>query len=271
MELAVRRDSDRFVKQGAYSALQARLRRRSSALAEVPTVVLSAFDRSTRLLPFVFYDAFMFPAGASAIANALHQAGFARTRAVFQLWNPNFRASRARFDGRALEMLLVSSMQIHSQRAYDAISEAWSLGAERPLIIAGGPKAIYEPYHFWPEPGKRDPAAPDVVVTGEQYVLLELLNTLIEYRSARGTMRSAFERARSEGALETIPGLVYLAPGASAQEPTLIDTGLQRLVRDLDELPGEETALDLLEPPHRGTGLSPKPLDPRRALADTPG
>ena len=99
MELAVRKDSDRFVTQGAYAALQARLRRRSSALAEIPVAVLSAFDRSTRLLPFVFYDAFMFPAGAAAIANALHQAGFARTRAVFQLWNPNFRASRARFDG----------------------------------------------------------------------------------------------------------------------------------------------------------------------------
>ena len=264
MELAVRKDSDRFVKQGAYGALQARLRKRSSALGEVPTVVLSAFDRSTRLLPFVFYDAFMFPAGASAIANALHQAGFASTRAVFQLWNPNFRASRARFDGRALEMLLISSMQIHSQRAYDAINEVWSLGAARPLIIAGGPKAIYEPYHFWPEPGKRDPAVPDVVVTGEQYVLLELLNTLLECRSARGTMRSAFEQARSEGALETIPGLVYLAPGASAEEPALIDTGLQRLVQDLDELPGEETALDLLEPPHRGTGLSSKPLEPAR-------
>jgi radical SAM superfamily enzyme YgiQ (UPF0313 family) len=264
MELAVRKDSDRFVKQGAYGALQARLRTRSRALAEVPTVVLSAFDRSTRLLPFVLYDAFMFPAGASAIANALHQAGFARTRAVFQLWNPNFRASRARFDGRALEMLLISSMQIHSQRAYDAISEVWSLGAARPLIIAGGPKAIYEPYHFWPEPGKCDPAVPDVVVTGEQYVLLELLNTLLEYRSARGTMRSAFEQARSEGALEAIPGLVYLASGASAREPALIDTGLQRLVRDLDELPGEETALDLLETPHRGAGLSLKPLEPAR-------
>ena len=58
----------------------------------------------------------------------------------------------------------------------------------------------------------------------------------------------------------TLKGLVYLAPGASVREPVLIDTGLQRLVRDLDELPGEETALDLLEPPHRGTGLSPRPL-----------
>jgi radical SAM superfamily enzyme YgiQ (UPF0313 family) len=264
MELAVRKGSDRFVKPGAYTALQARLRGRSSTLAEVPTVVLSAFDRSTRLLPFVFYDSFMFPAGASAIANALHQAGFARTRAVFELWNPDFRPSRARLDGRTLEMLLISSMQIHSHRAYNAVREAWLLGDARPLIIAGGPKAIYEPYHFWPAPGTRDPAVPDVVVTGEQYVLLELLDTLLEYRSVRGTMRSAFEQARSEGALETIPGLVYLAPGASAQEPALIDTGLQRLVQDLDELPGEETALDLLEPPHRGPGLSPKPLEPAR-------
>jgi hypothetical protein len=45
MELAVRKDSDRFVKQGAYGALQARLRRQSGKLAEIPTVVLSAFDR----------------------------------------------------------------------------------------------------------------------------------------------------------------------------------------------------------------------------------
>jgi hypothetical protein len=96
MELAVRKGSARFVKPGAYGALQARLLRQSSALAEVPTVVLSAFDRSTRLLPFVLYDAFMFPAGAGAIANALHQAGFARTRAVFQLWNPNLRTGRVR-------------------------------------------------------------------------------------------------------------------------------------------------------------------------------
>ena len=168
MELAVRKDSDRFVKQSAYGALQARLRRQAGTLGEIPTVVLSAFDRSTRLLPFLFYDTLMFPAGAGAIANALNQAGFVRTRAVFQLWNPNFKPSRARFDGRAIEMLLISSMQIHSQRAYDAISEAWSLGAERPLVIAGGPKAIYEPYHFWPEPGKRNPTAPDVAVTGER-------------------------------------------------------------------------------------------------------
>ena len=97
MELAVRKDFDRFVKQGAYGALQARLRRQAGKLAEIPTVVLSAFDRSTRLLPFLFYDTLMFPAGAGVIANALNQAGFARTRAVFQLWNPNFKPSSGSF------------------------------------------------------------------------------------------------------------------------------------------------------------------------------
>ena len=50
---------------------QARLRRQAGKLAEIPTVVLSAFDRSTRLLPFLFYDTLMFPAGAGAIVPAL--------------------------------------------------------------------------------------------------------------------------------------------------------------------------------------------------------
>jgi len=270
MELAVRKDSDRFVPPGAYRELQARLRRRSAMLAEIPTVVLSAFDRSTRMLPFVLYDSHMFPAGASAVANAVHQAGFARTRAVFQLWNPHFKTSRARLDGRPLEMLLVSSMQIHSRRAYEVIRNAWELGAERPLIIAGGPKAVYEPYQFFPEPGAPHPVAPDVVVTGESYVLLELLNVLAEYRGPRGAMRAAFERARYEGVLDKIPGLVYLAPGSSLHEPVLIDTGLQRLVQDLDEMPGEETSLDLLEPPHRGPGLSAQPLPASRVVRRTP-
>ncbi|MGH7847184.1 MAG: B12-binding domain-containing radical SAM protein [Candidatus Binatia bacterium] len=258
MELAVRKGADRFVAPGAYRDLQARLRERSEELQEVPTVVLSAFDRNTRLLPFVLYDSRMFPAGAAAIASALYEAGFRSTRAVFQLWNPNFRASRAKIDGRPLQMLLVSSMQIHSRRAYDAIREAWSMGSERPLIIAGGPKAVYEPYDFWPVPGQNQPLAPDVVVTGESYVLLELLNAVVQHRGRGETMRLAFERARREGALESIPGLVYLEPGATLRAPVLVDTGLQRLVQNLDELPRATTGLTLLEAPHWSAGLHAK-------------
>jgi radical SAM superfamily enzyme YgiQ (UPF0313 family) len=263
MELAVRKGDDRFVPPGAYRNLAARLRRHAEDLAQVPVAVVSAFDRSTRMLPFLFYDSHMFPPGAAAVAAALHGAGFAATRAVFQLWNPRFRPSRARLDGRPLEMLLVSSMQIHARRARELIADAWRMGTERPLIVAGGPKAIYEPYDFWaPQAGSATP--PDAVVTGESYVLLDLLDVLMDHRRRGESLRLAFERSRQDGALERVPGLVYLAPGATAREPVLIDTGLQRLVQDLDELPHEYDALELLEAPHWGAGLRRQPLDRTR-------
>ena len=259
MELAVRQGADRYVAAGAYRALETQLRA-DATLADIPLVVLSAFDPRTRMLPFLFYDRRMVPAGGRLIAGALHQAGFHRVRSVFQLWNPHFRPSRARLEGRPLQMLLVSSMQLHSRRAYLAIRDAWTLGAERPLLIVGGPKAIYEPYHFWATPAPGPRVAPDVAVTGEAYVLLDLLNVLRQHRGRGDTMRAAFERARRAGALETVPGLVYLAPGADLRAPVLVDTGVQRLVPDLDELPHEALGLSLLEPPHRGAGLGPRPI-----------
>jgi radical SAM superfamily enzyme YgiQ (UPF0313 family) len=260
MELNARNGDDRFVPAGAYRALEARLRSAAAKRPDPASVVVSAFDRRTRMLPFLFYDSRLFPAGAGMVAAALHQAGFRRTRAVFQLWNPRFRPSRARIDGRPIELLLISSLQIHSRAAYDLIRDARSMGADRPLIIAGGPKAIYEPDHFWFAPAGAEPPAPDIAVTGEVYVLLELLSVLEEYRGRTETLRGAFERARDAGALEHVPGLVYLAPGATVREPVLVDTGLQRLVQHLEEMPGQATALGLMEPPHWRTSLSAAPV-----------
>jgi radical SAM superfamily enzyme YgiQ (UPF0313 family) len=260
MELTVRKGSDAFVPAGAYRELEARLRGRMSELADIPAVVLSCFDRSTRLLPFIFYDSRIFPAGGRVIAGALYQAGFLRTRAVFQLWNPAFRPSCAQLDGRPSQMLLVSSMEMHAGQAYKAIRDAHRLGADRPLIITGGPKAVYQPFHYWKHPAVDIQTPPDVAVTGEAYVLLDLLNVLLQCRGRGETMRAAFERARREGALESVPGLVYLAPEATPQEPLLIDTGLQRLVQHLDEMPHEATGLSLMEPPHRSAGLSSRPI-----------
>jgi radical SAM superfamily enzyme YgiQ (UPF0313 family) len=267
VELTVRDPRDVFVPPGAYRQLEADLAARRAELAEMPVVVLSCFDPRTRLLPFVLYDKLIFPSGARVIAAAVHQAGFTRTRAVFQLWNKRFRPSQARIDGRPLEMLLVSSMQMHSGQAYTAIADAWTLGPDRPLIIAGGPKAVYEPYHYWSRPGRnsRDvPAAPDVVVTGEAFVLLDLLRVVTAHRGRGESMLQAFERARHAGALEVVPGLVYLDPSATLREPRLVDTGLQRLVQHLDELPDEVVGLRLMEPPHRGRGLSPAPIPDNR-------
>src|SRR5262245_28907574 len=264
MELNYRKGADAFVPPGAYRNLEANLRAGRAEWAEIPTVVLSCFDPKTRMLPFNLYDYMIFPAGGRTIAGALLQAGFERTRAVFQLWNPRFRPSQARIDGRPVQLLLVSSMQIHAESAYAAVADAWTMGDERPLIIAGGPKAIYEPYYYWPIDTPRGPVAPDVVCTGEAYVLLELLTVLAAHRRKGEHLRQAFDRARLSGGLESVPGLVYLSPEASLREPVLIDTGLQRLVQHLDEMPHEVSGLSVMEPPSRRAGLSAAPIPDNR-------
>src|SRR5205814_1817496 len=78
----------------------------------------------------------------------------------------------------------------------------------RPLVIAGGPHAVYQPYELF-SANPDDPVSADVAVTGEEFVLLSLLEVLLSVRSGAESMRSAFFRARDSGALEDIPGLVY--------------------------------------------------------------
>lgn len=260
MELTARQGADVYVRAGAFRQLTIDLCNHPATREEIPAVVVACCDRRARMLPFNIYDRFIFPAGARAIAGTLHQAGFRRTRAVYQLWNPAFRPSQARLDGRPPQLLLLSSMGINSSQAYALIADAWQLGANRPLILVGGPKAIYQPYDFWPIATPQGQVGPDAVITGEAYVLLELLQVLLAFRRPGEHLRAAFERARRAGALDEVPGLVYLAPEASWQEPALIDTGLQRLVQNFDEFPDEVVGLSLLEPPHRGSGLAAAPI-----------
>jgi radical SAM superfamily enzyme YgiQ (UPF0313 family) len=72
-------------------------------------------------------------------------------------------------------------------------------------------------------------------------------------------MRTAFERVRRDGLLEDIPGLVYAAEAGGPPE-VLVNTGVQRLVCDMDELPRAVDALGLFERPHRRAGLDPTPV-----------
>jgi radical SAM superfamily enzyme YgiQ (UPF0313 family) len=260
MELTSRKGADAFVPAGAYRRLEARLRSRAADLAEIPTVVFSTFDRSTRMLPFILYDRRMFPAGPRTVAGAMTRAGFSRTRASFQLWNPNLRPCRSQVDGKPVQMLLISTMQMHAGEAYKAVADAWTMGEDRPLIIVGGPKAFHEPYHFWGLQTPVGAGGADVAVTGEAYVLLDLLNVVIVHHRPGEHIRKAFERARRDRSLDTVPGLVYLDPASDWTEPRLVDTGLQRLVQNLDEMPDEVDGLSALEPPHRGTDLGLAPL-----------
>ena len=212
------------------------------------------------MLPFLCADVKMAPAGVRAIGSAMLDAGFPKTRIVLQQWNPNFRPSRMRIDGRIPDLFMVSSMSMHAAPCEALIRDACRIDPRhRPLIIAGGPKVIYEPWSVFSD-DPHDTAAADVAVTGEEYVLLSLLEVLLSVRAEGESMRSAFLRARDSGALDGIPGLVYARTDARGVAEELVDTGIQRLLGDLDELPHPVLGYRLLEPPSRGETLAPEAM-----------
>src|SRR5436309_10040983 len=192
MELPSRPKNDLYTRPDEYRELEQRLRNHRDA-ADMPILVCYAFDFRTRLGPFLFADMSLLTAGPRAVATALHEAGFTRVRTVMRQWNRNFRPSEARLDGEPPQMLFVSSMQIHSASAYDMIADAYRLGEDRPFILAGGAKAIYEPWHFFGcGPGGQYNA--DVVVTGEEFVALELLDRILEFKGEGEHPRETFHR-----------------------------------------------------------------------------
>ncbi|HEY3245037.1 MAG TPA: radical SAM protein [Phycisphaerae bacterium] len=256
MELLSRPKADIYTRPGEYPALRQRLRALTAGL-EIPSLVAYAFDPRTRLLPYYFTSHHMAPAGARAVGAALFDSGLPHTRIVLQQWTPNVRPSTARLEHRPIELLLVSSMQIHAAYAYNLIQDACRMDGRRPLIIAGGPKAIYEPQDLFAIRGDARVNA-DVVVTGEEFVLMQLLEVLLDYRGRNGSLLEAFRAARRDAALDDIPGLVYREHEAC--DAPLRNTGVQRLVRDLDEMPHPLIGFKLLERPHRGVTLKSQPL-----------
>ena len=259
MELPRRTRGDELLRPGALLELRERLRTRARQ-QDLTSVVACAFDHRTRMLPFIYADMRMAPAGVRAIGSALVDAGFEKTRIVLQQWNRHFRPSQMQLDGRVPDLFLVSSMQLHTAACIELIRDACRIEpAHRPLIIVGGPKFIYEPWEaFSADP--EDPWGADVAVTGEEYVLLNLLEVLLDTRAAGESMRSTFARARDTGALDEIPGLVFPRGDNAGVAAELIDTGVQRLVGDLDELPHPVLGYRLLERPSRGATLARQPL-----------
>ena len=224
------------------------------------SVIACAFDHRTRVLPFIFADTRMIPAGVRAIGSALVDAGFDKTRIVLQQWNRNFRPSQMQLDGRIPDVFMVSSMSLHSEQCMDLIRDAHRIDpVHRPLIIAGGPHAVYEPYDlFSANPARRGSA--DIVVTGEEFVLLSLIEVVLSSRGRGESMRSAFVRARDSRALDAVPGLVYSRGDKNGVPEELVDTGIQRLVGDLDELPHPVLGYRLMEPPGRHATLSARAM-----------
>lgn len=248
MELPRRNRGDELLRPGEMTRMRFRLRQIASQ-HDLATVIVCAFDHRTRMLPFLYADTKMAPAGVRAIGSAMVDVGLDKTRIVLQQWNRNFRPSRMRLDGRIPDLFMVSSMLLHSAPCEALLRDACRIEpSRRPLIIAGGPKVIYEPWSvFSADP--QDPWRADVAVTGEEYVLLGLLEVLLTIRAEGESMRSAFLRARDCGALDDVPGLVYARGNSEGVPEELVDTGIQRLLGDLDELPHPALGYRLLEPP----------------------
>jgi radical SAM superfamily enzyme YgiQ (UPF0313 family) len=257
VELNCRLKHDRFLPDGAYTAVQQRLGRVDHS--ERTVVVVYAFEQSTVMLPYMFGSTWMAPAGARAIGAALASSGFGRVRVVLQQWTPDFDPSCATLDGRPIQMLCISSMQIHSAKAIELIARAREMGPDRPLIVVGGPKAVYEPHAFFCL-GQSGMTETDVAVLGEEFVLLDMLEHVLDSTGSHETLRQGFDRARREGLLENVPGLVYRQPDSPVNQPVLVHTGVQRLLRDLDELPHPLTGYALLERSHRGRTLKARPM-----------
>ncbi len=269
MELPRRDCGDELLPPGELTDIRRRLRQ-IAPQHDLATVIACAFDHRTRMLPFIFADTRMVPAGVRAIGSALVDAGFEKTRIVLQQWNRHFRPSRMQLDGRMPDIFMISSMGMHLAPCLELIRDAQRIELRyRPLIIAGGSLNLYQPYEVF-RAGPHGLSGADVAVTGEEYVLLNLLEVLLSLRSAGESMRVAFDRARRSGALRAVPGLVY--PEYHQGQPTgeLVDTGMQRLLGNLDELPDAVLGYRLLEAPGRGTGLASRAAPANRIRSLSP-
>ncbi|HEX5136762.1 MAG TPA: radical SAM protein [Planctomycetota bacterium] len=257
MELPRRSRGDELLKPGEFSALRERLRR-LAGVHDVATVVACAFDHRTRLLPFAGPDLRMAPAGVRSIGAAMADCGFEKTRIVLQQWNRNFVPAEMKLDGRVPDLFLVSSMSLHATRERELAASAASIPEpHRPLVVVGGARSVYQAWGAF-RTGPEQPEGADAAVTGEEFVWLSLLEVLLNERKPGEPLRHAFLRARDRGLLEGIPGLVYARGDGVAEE--LVDTGTQRLLGDLDELPSAVLGYRLLEPPGRGRTLAPRAL-----------
>jgi radical SAM superfamily enzyme YgiQ (UPF0313 family) len=258
MELTCRQAGDILLPPGAQRDLRGRLARLGGS-QPIPTIAACAFDHRTRMLPFIYADTHMVPAGVRTIAAELIEAGIGPMRIVLQQWNKHFRPSQARLDGEMPQLILLSSMSLHTEPFRAMLRDIATIPqAQRPLVIAGGSICIYEPWDAFAEG-----ASADLAVTGESYVLLNLLEVLLTERSEGETLREAFLRVRDQGALDDVPGLVY-AKGNDGRVEQLIDTGLQQLLGDFDELAGMAEPFGILDPPGRHVGLADAPMTPRQ-------
>ncbi len=269
MELPFREKGDELLKPGTVTALRERLKQHAQR-HDLRSVAAYAFDHRTRMLPFYFVDRRMSPGGVRALGGALHEARFDKTRVVLQTWNRNFKPSRMKLDGQVPDLFMASSMMIHSGRMKEMLRDVCRIDpGKRPLVIAGGPHMYYMPWDAF-SADEENPYRPDIAVTGELPVFLEFLDVLLTERATDEPLRGAFLRAKDQGAFDHMPGLVYPIAEEGKVPEALVDTGIQRLLGDLDELPHPIHGYRVMERPSRKQTLGDRPIDKNRIRKYTP-
>ncbi len=259
MERPCRERGDELLKPGELTGVRRRLRKMAPK-HDLVSVIACAFDHRSRMLPLVYVSTHLAPAGGRAIGAAMVDCGFHKTRIVLQHWNRNFRPSRMQLDGRMPDLFMISSLQVYSAECKALIRDACRIEpSRRPLIVVGGAKAIYQAWDLF-SADPQDPWGADVAVTGEEYVLLNLLEVVLSTRAAGESVRAAFLRAREAGLLDHVAGLVYPRGRDGCVPQELVDTGVERLVGDLDELPDPVLGFRLLESPGRKVTLGSRAL-----------
>ena len=209
MELPRRAPNDVYIPAGGYRRLVADLQQRTE-IHDWSPLLISAFDDRTRVMPFRWVDKRMVPCGVRSLAASLLECGFTKTRIVLQQWTDKVRTSAVVRAGHSVDILIVSSMGLHAEKAYQLVQDAHRLGDDRPLILMGGPKAIYEPEDLFAPHLVGDGV--DIAVTGEEFVLLELLQLLADHAQPGQTPLQVSGRVRRPGPPAQIRGAAYRAP-----------------------------------------------------------
>src|SRR5271170_4294015 len=122
MELPRRTRGDELLRPGELLKLRQRLRQ-LALRHDLVSVIACAFDHRTRMLPFIYADTHMAPAGVRSIGSAMVACGFEKTRIVLQQWNRHFRPSLMKVDGRVPDLFMVSSMGLHSDECMNLIRD----------------------------------------------------------------------------------------------------------------------------------------------------
>src|SRR5262249_30364424 len=117
MELPLRKKNDVYLRDGAFRDKIEALRTLTNA-HDLAIGIFYAFDFRTHMLPFWYADKRMSPCSVRLLGDVLNAAGFTNVRIVLQQWSPNVRPGLMELNGRPLDILLVSAMQVHAARAY---------------------------------------------------------------------------------------------------------------------------------------------------------